>query len=60
MRMGLCAAAAACLLKLLFPYNLLGLGLLSLVSTCGIMVLSFMKQLLNIDCITYGKLKNRK
>lgn len=58
-RMGLCAAAAACLLKLLFPYNLLGLGLLSLVSTCGIMVLSFMKQLLNIDCITYGKLKNR-
>ena len=58
-RIGLCTSAAACLLKLLFPYNLVGLGLLSLAATCGIMTLSFMKQLLNIDCITYGKLKNK-
>ena len=58
-RTGLLATAIVSFAKLLCPYSIVGLGLLSLAASCGIMCLGFMKQLLNIDCITYGKLKTK-
>ena len=58
-RAGLLATAIVSFAKLLCPYSIVGLGLLSLAASCGIMCLGFMKQLLNIDCITYGKLKTK-
>lgn len=53
----LLATALACLGRLLVPTNLIWLVLMSFIALCGIMSLSFMKPLLTIDCITYGKWK---
>lgn len=56
-RCGLILAIVCSLLKYLFPYQIVVLAILSLCVTCGTMVLSFMKPILTIDCITYGKRK---
>lgn len=56
-RFGLTATLLACLARLLMPQNLIWLTTMQCISTCGVMTLSFMKPLLTIDCITYGKWK---
>lgn len=56
-RFGLAATMLACLGRLLMPQNLLWLAVMYFIAMCGIMTLSFMKPLLTIDCITYGKWK---
>lgn len=56
-RFGLTATMLACLGRLVMPHNLVWLAVMSFIALCGIMTLSFMKPLLTIDCITYGKWK---
>lgn len=56
-RCGLIVAIVCSLIKYLFPYQIIVLAILSLGVTCGTMILSFMKPILTIDCITYGKWK---
>lgn len=56
-RMGLFATMIACLGRLVLPHNLVWLAFIQFVALCGVMILSFMKPLLTIDCITYGKWK---
>ena len=56
-RMGLFATMIACLGRLVLPHNLVWLAFMQFVALCGVMILSFMKPLLTIDCITYGKWK---
>lgn len=59
-RIGLTMAMICQLAKLIFPTNLIWIVTLQFLSTCGIMTLSFMKPLLTIKCITYGKWKTGK
>lgn len=56
-RIGLFATMIACLGRLVLPHNLVWLAFMQFVALCGVMILSFMKPLLTIDCITYGKWK---
>lgn len=56
-RLGLAVTMLACLGRLLMPQNLIWLAAMQFFALCGIMTLSFMKPLLTIDCITYGKWK---
>lgn len=57
---GLVMAMVCQITKLIFPTNALWIATLQFLSTCGIMTLSFMKPLLTIKCITYGKWKPGK
>ncbi|MCC2253675.1 MFS transporter [Ruminococcus sp. CLA-AA-H200] len=57
LRIGLFMAMICQAAKLLMPTNIVWLVLMQFVSTCGIMALSFMKPLMTIDCMTYGKWK---
>lgn len=56
-RIGLAMTAVCQLAKLLMPTNVIWIAAMQGIATCGIMVLSFMKPLLTIDCMEYGKLK---
>lgn len=56
-RYGLATVAVCQVAKLLMPQNVIWIVLMQGISTFGIMILSFMKPLLTIDCIAYGKLK---
>ena len=56
-RIGLAVTVISQLTKLLMPTNAIWIAILQFIATCGIMCLSFMKPLLNIDCMTYGKWK---
>lgn len=56
-RFGLTVTFFGCIGRLLMPHNLIWLVLMQFLALGGIMTLSFMKPLLTIDCITYGKWK---
>lgn len=56
-RIGLAACAIASVSRLFFPTSVIWLVAMAFISICGIMTLSFMKPMLTIDCITYGKWK---
>lgn len=56
-RIGLAVTVISQLTKLLMPTNAIWIAILQFIATCGIMCLSFMKPLLTIDCMTYGKWK---
>lgn len=56
-RLGLFFALVCQAAKLLMPTNIIWITLMQSISTCGIMILSFMKPLLTIDCMTYGRWK---
>lgn len=56
-RFGLTVTFFGCIGRLLMPHNLIWLVLMQFLALGGIMTLGFMKPLLTIDCITYGKWK---
>lgn len=56
-RAALISIAACYLCRLLAPTNIILLAAMMLGSTCGLMVLSFMKPMLTISCMKYGKWK---
>lgn len=56
-RLGLLLAAICHFGKLLMPQNLVWIFIMYLGASVGITALSFMKPLLTIDCMTYGKWK---
>lgn len=56
-RIGLTLIVIASTVRLVMPNNIMWLSICNLFCACGILALGFMKGLLNIDCIAYGKWK---